>query len=416
MQRKPSKAAREKTSSRAAPAVERANLSRAKFAEMTKVVDRIEGVRPASRLIREIEVVPTIFPAFDYHVDVGGLPTSTIVLVHGPSAEGKTPFVIGLGRSFLERNHFFNWIDVEYSTPAPWMRQQLGPYYEHPFFTAPVKIGTYENVRSLVRRWCDGIGEARNRGDVPEDTVGVCVIDSISQLIPETAWDEMRKAATTKAEAAKVAAMEAAAKGKKPRRGAKPKSHIDGLGGRLGQIQAGYNAVWVKELRPILYETRCTMVVIARETLVEGEGFFAQEEAHVGGGRHLKYGSDLWLRAVSDQVWQKRGEENLFVGHKHTIEIHRTKFAPKTEKIPEAYYHTSNGVACPEGFDRERDVLALASEMGGILDERGSNYYFAGEHLGNGVPATLEKMRTDHALAAAIELECRSKFGAKSSS
>lgn len=400
----PSKAATRPKGGRVAA---RASVARSNLKGMAEVVKNFEGLCPAADLIREVTVVPTIFPYFDWRVDVGGLPVGSIALVHGPSAEGKTPFVIGLGRSFLEGNHFFNWIDAEYSTPATWMKQQLGPYYNHIGFTAPKHVGTYEHVRSLVRRWCDGIGEARIKGLIDDDTTGVCVVDSISQLIPESAWDEMRKSATPKAEAARAAAKEKPVRGRRQ----KPKGHIDGAGGRLGQIQAGYNAIWVKELGPLLYETRTSMVVIARETLEEGEGMFADDVVHVGGGRHLKYGSGLWLRAVSDPVWQKKGDEKgIIVGHKHTIEIRRSKVGPRREKMPVACYHTSNGAVCPEGFDRARDVLELATDMTDVLTMKGSNYYFTGEHLGNGVPATLERLRAEPELCATLERECRSRF------
>lgn len=371
---------------------------------MAEVVKTFGDARPASSLLREVSAVPTIFPVFDWRVEVGGLPIGKIVLVHGPSAEGKTPFTIGLGRSFLARDHFFDWIDAEHSTDAKWMRQMMGPLYTHPGFTAPQSIGGYEKVRAHVRRWCEGIGEAREKNRIPEDTTGVAVVDSIQNLLPEGVWDELRKSSTLAAEKAR-----AAAKDSKRRKG-KPKGHIDGAGGRVGQIQAGYNAAWVKELTPLLAETRTTLVIITRERAEEGEGFFSDEVITTIGGKDLKYASQLWLRIISEGVWHKKGDDPAkLAGHKHTIEIRRSKVGPHRHKIMSAWYHTSNGLLCPEGFDSARDVLDLGRELA-VVEERGSHIYFDGEQLGNGEANVLTKLREDAGLLAALELECRKKF------
>lgn len=57
--------------------------------------------------------VPTIFPYYDYATKIGGHPIDRFGVVHGPSSEGKTKFALGLGLSFLKRQHFFGLVDAE---------------------------------------------------------------------------------------------------------------------------------------------------------------------------------------------------------------------------------------------------------------------------------------------------------------
>src|SRR5690606_8630504 len=84
---------------------------------MAAVANDLKEFRPAAEVLRHIESVPTIFPQYDAAVRVGGHPISRFTLIHGPSNEGKTVFTQGLGRSFLERGHFFALADAERTTP-----------------------------------------------------------------------------------------------------------------------------------------------------------------------------------------------------------------------------------------------------------------------------------------------------------
>lgn len=384
-------------------AAERAKANRSRLDAMVEVVKNMGGARPAHEVVREIQVVPTIFPILDWRLGVGGLPVGRIVLVHGPSAEGKTPFGIGLGRSFLERDHFFDFVDAERATDKKWAKALLGDFYEHPGFTTPGMIGAYEDVRAHARRWADGIGNARAKGLIDEDTTGVMLVDSIGRLMPKTLWDELGKA--TKAD-------EDEAKAKKKSRIAKPKKGIDGMGGRAGQIKAAFNAAWLGELVPLCADTRTTVVIIARETKEEGSsngGFFADDIITVNGGRALLYDSSLWLRVVDSPIYVGPEGAKQLVGFKHTVEIRRSKLGARREKIPEAAYFTSNGVAAPLGFDRYRDVLELGIELGAI-EQKGSYYHLDGEVLGQGKEKVLEKLRAEPGMLELAEATCRQKF------
>lgn len=314
----------------------------------------------------------------------------------------NSPFGIGLGRSFLERDHFFDFVDAERATDAKWLRTLMGPTYEHPGFTTPAKIGHYEDVRAHARRWADAIGNAREKAP-PElkDMTGLMLVDSINRLMPKSLWDELSKATKADDEDGK----------KKKGRFAKAKTGIDGMGGRAGQIKAAFNAAWLGELVPLCADTRTTVVIIARETREDGDGFMADDIITVNGGRALLYDSSLWLRVVDQMVWAKKGDDakGELVGFKHAIEIRRSKVGARREKIPEAYYHTSNGATSPEGFDRARDVLELALELG-VVELSGAYYSLEGEVLGQGKEKALEHARGDRSVLELMEASCRAKF------
>jgi RecA/RadA recombinase len=378
-------------------AAARSAVSRSRLDKMAKVLKSVSSIKQASDFVQDVSVVPTIFPMFDCQ-HVGGLPIGKLILVQGPSANGKSPYAIGLGRSFVEKGHFFNFIDAERATPAKWLRSLMGEYYDYPTFTVPEKIGTYEDVRAHVRQWCEAIGDARESGDIDPDTTGVIVLDSLKKLVPKNMMEELGKSFGG---------------GDRPKRGpGAAKGHVDGMGGRGGQIKAGYNAAWVDELVPLLADTRTTMVMITRETVEEGEGFFAKETYTAQGGRHIKYDSSMWLRIVDSPVYQKVGDdEKAVVGHRHTIEILRSKVKAMHDRVVRTAYHTSNGVICPEGFDRVRDVLELSLDTG-VLEMKGAYYVRSddGESLGQGEAKTLERLRSEPALVQELETKCREKF------
>ena len=64
------------------------------------VAARFKGFQPAAEVLTKVRAVPTIFPQFDHATKVGGLPVERFMLVHGPSANGKSTMVLGLIRSF----------------------------------------------------------------------------------------------------------------------------------------------------------------------------------------------------------------------------------------------------------------------------------------------------------------------------
>jgi RecA/RadA recombinase len=361
--------------------------ARARFDQLGAVAAQFSDFRPRAEVIRNVEAVPTIFPWYDHVTGVGGQPISRFTLVHGPSNEGKTEFCLGLIASFLQRFHFAGLVDAERTTTDAWVRSLMGDLADAPGFSA-LPVGTYEQVRSGVRNYCDTIATARAKGKIPPDTSGIIVVDSIRKLVPKKLWDELAKA---------TAADDDEAKAKGGRRKKAP-TGIDGIGGRAGQIKASLNAAWVDELIPLLADTRMAMVVIARETEDPDADAWASKTWKIGGGGALFYEASLDVRIT--RAWIKAGD--TVVGEKHHLEIWKTKIAGKMDRIPEAWFHVANGTSGHVGFDRPRDVLALGLDIAAIQAD-GSWIKWGKTTLGQGVEAAVARLHKEPELLARVE-------------
>ena len=260
--------------------------TRARLKAMAKVAERLSSWKPARTELREVRSLETIFVQVDHAVRVGGWPLDRFALVHGPSSHGKTQFVHGLGASFLAAGSYYAYVDAEYTTPASWVRKLLGEFVDYPGFIAH-RPRTYEETVSAVRQFCTEIAEARARGELPEDSTGLVVVDSIRKLNPKKLLDSL------------LAAEVADGKEKKKRGGGrygKKEASIDGAGGRAGQIKASLNAAWLDELIPLLAHTGTAAAFISRETDDtdvasvfgrDGKDLSDRFRGKVGGGRAL---------------------------------------------------------------------------------------------------------------------------------
>lgn len=346
--------------------------------------------RPAPQVLLNVEAVPTLFPGVNRVSRVGGWPIARVAVAHGPSNEGKTAFALGLEGSFLARGHLVGHIDAENTTPMSWVEQLLREYAASPGFYA-LRPQTYEEARDAVLEFANGIDAGRKAGDLDEATTGLVVVDSIRKLTPKALMKELLKAIA-----------DDAAEEEDGRRGRKKPKGMDGAGGRAGQIKAAINAVWLDELVPLLARTRTAALIIARETEVEGDGFFATPQVKIGGGGALKYDSSLVVRITRDQfLYESKEKGAALVGERHAVEVHKTKVAGRDERWPTGYFSTSNGKLAPAGFDHARDVFELGTEVGAI--ETASSWFsFEGKRLGNGVNAAIQALREDPGLAARV--------------
>lgn len=361
--------------------------NRKRLAGLAKVVNGLGPWRPAPEVMREVEAVPTVFPQIDAVTQVGGWPISRVGVIFGPSAEGKTELLLGLGRSFLQRDHFFAFLDLELTTPPSWAAKLLGPYVTHPGFVSLPPGGTYEKNAAAVRTFCERVEQARKSGEVEPDTTALIGVDSIRKLMPADILQRLARDVG-----------DGAAKQRGKRQG------IDGIGGRAAQIKAALNAAWMDELVPLLAQTRCALVMIARED-VDADDLYV-DRPKIGGGRALFYDSSLVVRVTKHDLIEEIGGEKTTVGERHIATIYKSKIAGRQEKRPMAAFHTSNGRVVPEGFWPERDVLELAEECG-VVELRGSHYIFGKKRLGQGKAGTLKRLHDDPVLYAELELATR---------
>lgn len=338
---------------------------------LAAVAGEFSGWQPGRDVLTPVRSVPTIFPQFDLATRVRGYPIQRVVLVHGPSNHGKTVFVLGLGRSFLQRSHFYFHVDAEMSTPEPWVQENLGAMADHPGFMG-LRPENYEETAECVRNAANKLRTLRAKGDIPEDTSALFAIDSIQKLVPR---DYLAKLLKSQGD----------------------KSNVDPMKGRGGMIQAALNSAWMRELIPLLYHCNAGIVLIARERENVDAGMF-EKDYEVGGGKAIYYDSSLVCR-ITRAAWVERGSDDNkeIIGERHLVTVAKTKVGHKDSKVTLCYFHTSNGKLIPAGFDRARDVLEMALRAGlvtarkgkgaaGIFDEG------TGEKLGAHVNAAVENL------------------------
>jgi RecA/RadA recombinase len=249
--------------------------------------------------------------------------------------------------SFLQREHFFAFVDAEFSTPSDWLNAMFASQMDNPAFVA-IRPKSYESTVDAVRSLARGIESAKEKGELSRDTTALVVVDSFRKLVPE---DFMAKIAKLGAEGAK--------------------GSIDGMSGRGAMIKAKMNGDWLDELTPLLYHTGTAMLAIARE-------FESQDpngpSYKMGGGKAMEYDASIVARVTREWVRVGSGEDAEIVGERHVVGIRKSKVAGMEDRVTHGYFHTSNGKTSPEGFDRARDVVELGRELGVVKSSEGGGW------------------------------------------
>jgi len=378
--------------------------SKARYQGIEQAAKAFDAFRPARDVLSVVRAVPTCLVQFDHATKVGGLPIERFGLIHGPSAEGKTYFSLGLLKSFLSLNHFAMLIDAERTTPITWARSIMGPLADHPYFFA-MRPHSYEDTVEAVRLFLINVKRQRDAGNVPPDTSGLIICDSIRKLVPE---GMLKKLFGEVYETANPRRRKQLDRGK----------GIDGMGGRAAQIKAAMNSQWMDELTPLLEETKTAFLPIARETedpdadamsKMLGRGF------KVGGGKALYYDASLVVRVERASYVQDGGDDDgrnkKVFGERHSLTIRKTKVSGQEDKQTVGYFHTSNGVLVPEGFDRARDVLELATKFG-VVEQNGAWFSFREQRVGQGAHNSVRSLTDNPPLLGEIEAAVREKFAA----
>lgn len=353
------------------------------------------GWPSAAETLREVRAVPTIYPGVDVTLGVGGWPTDRFGLIHGPSNEGKTTFVLGLMRSFLTLDHPAAFIDAERSTPKQYARQLMGEWYDSPGFRAMYPT-TFEATVDAVRKWAEALGNAREKGLVDKDTTGILVLDSIRKLVPARLLEKLLKEGSEGDPEAT------------DWRGRKKKgAGVDGMSGRANQYKAALNAAWMDELTVLLAQTGTCLVAIGREyeaTDQGGPGNFG-DDFKLGGGSAIYFESSVVARVGREKALVDEGGH--MIGEQHFVQVRKTKIAGKERRYPLAHFHTRTGVdGAAAGFDFARDVLVAARDRG-IVETSGAWLAFDGKSIGQGENATLAKLARDEELLHRIDAALR---------
>lgn len=370
--------------------------------DLHAVAKAFDGFLPASEVFTRVLAVPTIFNQFDHGVRVGGLPTQRIALVHGPSGEGKTYFTLGLARSFLRVENPVFFVDAERTLEQGFIDLAIGDYAKSRLFMG-TKPDTYEATRTAVRKWCNTVAALRKAGTIAPDACGLVIVDSIRKLVPAEQWKMMLELIKNAGKDEKALT-------------------------RINQQKAAMNATWCDELIPLLEQTNCTMVIIARETddpdappprAMPGRPPPPRKKK-VGGGQALYYDASLDIEVTRQRFVTKKGAEGerpTVYGERHRITIKKSKVSGKEDKTIVCYFHTSNGKLIPEGFDRARDLVELGMREGVI---KGGKKPQSGEAATGWMQWKGQKWQGEHAavkklyerpeLLAELERAVRAKF------
>jgi recombination protein RecA len=366
----------------------RAKRSEQRLQGLEAAARAFEDFRPARDVLTRVRAVPTRFVQFDHATRVGGLPIERFMMVHGPSNEGKSLFLLGLMDSFLARDHLAFLVDAERTTPITWADQVMSHSQSPGFFADRPK--TYEQTVETIRRFLLRVKEQRDKGILPEDTSAIVAVDSIRKLVPANILAKIIKDTE--------------------------KNGIDGMGGRAAQIKAAMNSQWMDEVTPLLEETGTCMVVVARET-DDGEADkwarMAGTDYKVGGGKALYYDSSLVMRVERASYVQERGEDPAVkakvYGERHRVTIRKSKIAGREEKVSTAYFHTSNGTFIPYGFDRARDLIEMGVQFE-LIEKSGAWFSYMGERLGQGLHNAVKNLSGQPDKLDEIEMTVRDAF------
>lgn len=350
------------------------------------VAKRMEKWQPASEALTSVRSVETIFPQLNVATGIRGWPLQRIAVVHGPSSEGKTTFIHGLGLSFLQHKHYYGFIDAEYTTPEEWVTLLMQEWAKNPGFLAN-RPKTYEETVNAVRELVEGIAAARTAKEIPADTSALVAVDSIRKLVPKRLREMIEK------------------EGAENTKG----GGIDGMSGRAAQYKAALNAAWLDELVPLLYHTNTTMVFIGRESQKQKETKFDDDWKLTGGGA-LFFDSSLVARVTRQWIYASKTKGAPIVGERHRVRIYKSKVAGKEGKVTDCYFHTSNGMLIPAGFDRARDVLEMARQTGHVTL---SGSYLTDQLTGecwNGEAKALKALHDDPGAVENLYQACKLTF------
>lgn len=294
-----------------------------------------KGWKRASEGLDRIRAVSTIFPDFNRATRCGGLPVGRMHTIHGPTHGGKSAFVLGLIKSFLDGGHIAAYIDAEHSTPQEFVEELLGELANHPNFYTK-KPRTYEETIDAVDellQMTTGLRKTRS------DLCCINIVDSINKLSPEREIKHVLKDGGD--EVSK---------------------------GHAGRYRAAINQSWLNHLSPLLSDAACAMCFIAQERDDgNGEVWEADGGVEIKGGQALKFDASMLMRVTKRAATRLAGsgdKKGPIVGFVHGVRIYKSKVSHMDGAYTDCVYHFSNGALVPGGFDTARDAFHVGKELG----------------------------------------------------
>ncbi len=177
-----------------------------------------------------------------------------------------------------------------------------------------------------------------------------------------------------------------------------PRAEIEGeMGDSHPGLQARLMSQALRKLSGAIKQSNA--VVIFTNQLRSKIGVMFGSPETTSGGRALKFYASVRLDVRRITAIKNRGE---IVGHRTRVRVTKNKVAPpfRLAEFDIMYGH---------GISREGDLMDVALEMG-ILDKRGSFYYFEGERFAQGRENAKSYLAEHPEMAEAIESLIRARM------
>lgn len=310
----------------------------------------IKGFQQASDVFDRVTSVRTCFPGYNLATRTGGHPVRRITTVHGPTHGGKTVFVLGLLKSFIDAGHVGGYIDAEHATPLDFIEELMNELAAAPNFLGQ-RPRTYEETINGVDNFLNEMVQQVN-GD--PKLCSMLLVDSINKLVPER---ELKAALSKGAE--------------------------ELAKGHMGRGRAQLNQAWLDHVVPQLGPANCSMTLIAQERddqeeagKTKGKGKFAKAKSFkVKGGGALLYDASIVARVFkSSPNYEKPSDTSSpIVGFKHRVRIWKSKVGHMDGRYTDCFFNFSNGRFAPAGLDTARDLVDVGIELG-LISVSGSWY------------------------------------------
>jgi recombination protein RecA len=300
-----------------------------------------------------------VFPDFNRAVRVGGLPVRRIHTVHGPTHGGKTAFVLGLVKSFVDRGFLGGYIDAEHTLGQEFAEEMVAGLASKPNFLA-TRPTSYEATIQSVDAFLTRGSQIRK---ISPDSACILIVDTINKLVPERELKQILEGSGDEKGAGKKGA-EALAKAHHAR------------------YRAALNQAWLDHLTPRMAKANCALVLIAQER--DGDNLEPWEMPKVKGGQALLYDASLVMRVMKSRpIWIKSGDDKTnenVGGFAHKVRIWKSKVGHMEGRYSDCVFRLSNGRITPTGLDTARDATAVAADLG-IVKKAGAWYAYGSRRV-----------------------------------
>lgn len=333
----------------------------------------INGWSHALEVFDDIDSVRTVFPDYNRATRVGGLPVRRIHTVHGPTHGGKTAFVLGLVKSFVDVGYLSGYADAEYSLAKKFAREVVKELEKKPNFLA-MRPRTYEETIQSVDAFLYKAAAVKRKHS---DSKAILVVDSINKLVPKRELSKILKEGQINAKGA-----------------------IELTKGHHARYRAALNQAWLDHLTPLIAESDTALVLIAQEREGEDGADFFSSQFKVKGGAALLFDASLVHRISKGYpVWIDpsgvKANSNI-AGFGHRVMIWKSKVGHMDGNYTDCTFHISNGSLTEPGLDITRDAVAVATKLG-IIQQNGAWFSYRGKRT-QGFPKFVKKVSEDRIL------------------